>query len=178
MQTDNLRAICLVVSLSFHCTTRQTAHKFRLTAALGQKRNSTIFRRIFSSQGEIERKEFALVCLSIYLLLALVYVGVWKLSADKIDIKVLFLFKSVVGIVTAVLIIPSAMKRLRSLRLSPYIAWLFVIPPVLNIRTFAVLNIDISAVPFFLIIGVSVLAIVLFVVLLLWPKRTETSARE
>ena len=34
VQADNLRAVCLVVSLSFHCTTRQTAHKFRLTAAL------------------------------------------------------------------------------------------------------------------------------------------------
>ena len=34
VQTDNLRAVCLVVSLSFHCTTRQTAHKLRLTAAL------------------------------------------------------------------------------------------------------------------------------------------------
>ena len=127
---------------SSHFTAIRPAHKLRVNEALGQKRNSTIFRRIFSSQGEIERKEFALVCLSLYLLLALVYVGVWKLSADKIDIKVLFLFKSVVGIVTAVLIIPSAMKRLRSLRLSPYIAWLFVIPPVLNIRTFAVLNLS------------------------------------
>ena len=38
MQTDNLRAVCLVVSLSFHCTTRQTAHKLRLTAALGEKK--------------------------------------------------------------------------------------------------------------------------------------------
>ena len=35
MQADNLRAVCLVVLLSFHCTTRQTAHKLRLTAALG-----------------------------------------------------------------------------------------------------------------------------------------------
>ena len=34
VQSDNLRAVCLVVSLSFHFTTRQTAHKLRLTAAL------------------------------------------------------------------------------------------------------------------------------------------------
>ena len=34
VQTDNLRAVCLVVSLSFHCATRQTAHKLRLTATL------------------------------------------------------------------------------------------------------------------------------------------------
>ena len=37
MQTDNLRAVCLVVSLSLNFTTRQTAHKLRLTAALYQK---------------------------------------------------------------------------------------------------------------------------------------------
>ena len=34
VQTDNLRAVCLVVSLSLNGTTRQTAHKLRLTAAL------------------------------------------------------------------------------------------------------------------------------------------------
>ena len=34
VQTDNLRAVCLVVSLSLHFTTRQTALKLRLTAAL------------------------------------------------------------------------------------------------------------------------------------------------
>ena len=33
VQSDNLRAVFLVVSLSFHCTTRKTAHKLRLTAA-------------------------------------------------------------------------------------------------------------------------------------------------
>ena len=36
VQTDNLRAVRLVVSLSFHFTTRRTAHKLRLTAALGE----------------------------------------------------------------------------------------------------------------------------------------------
>jgi len=35
VQADNLRSVCLVVSLSLHCTTRQTAHKLRLTATLG-----------------------------------------------------------------------------------------------------------------------------------------------
>ena len=35
VQTDNLRAVCLVVSLSLNGTTSQTAHKLRLTAALG-----------------------------------------------------------------------------------------------------------------------------------------------
>ena len=44
VQTDNLRAVCLVVSLSFHCTTRQTAHKLRLTAALEQKWNRNVRR--------------------------------------------------------------------------------------------------------------------------------------
>ena len=34
VQTDNLRAVRLVVSLSLNFTTRQTAHKLRLTAAL------------------------------------------------------------------------------------------------------------------------------------------------
>ena len=34
VQADNLRAVCLVVSLSLNFTTRQTAHKLRLTAAL------------------------------------------------------------------------------------------------------------------------------------------------
>ena len=34
VQTDNLRAVCLMVSLSLNGTTRQTAHKLRLTAAL------------------------------------------------------------------------------------------------------------------------------------------------
>ena len=34
VQTDNLRRVCLVVSLSLHFTTRQTAHELRLTAAL------------------------------------------------------------------------------------------------------------------------------------------------
>ena len=37
LQTDNLRAVCLVVSLSLNGTTRQTAHKLRLTAALSEK---------------------------------------------------------------------------------------------------------------------------------------------
>ena len=36
VQTDNLRAVCLVVSLSLNGTTRQTAHKLRLTAALSR----------------------------------------------------------------------------------------------------------------------------------------------
>ena len=38
MQTDNLRAVRLVVSLSLNFTTRRTAHKLRLTAALCEKR--------------------------------------------------------------------------------------------------------------------------------------------
>ena len=42
MQTDNLRAVCLVVSLSLHFTTRQTAHKLRLTAALCEKNMSDV----------------------------------------------------------------------------------------------------------------------------------------
>ena len=37
VQTDNLRGVCLVVSLSLHFTTRQTPHKLRLTAALAEK---------------------------------------------------------------------------------------------------------------------------------------------
>ena len=38
VQSDNLRGVCLVVSLSFHFTTRQTPQKLRLTAALDLKR--------------------------------------------------------------------------------------------------------------------------------------------
>ena len=34
VQSDNLRAVRLVVSLSLNFTTRQTAHKLQLTAAL------------------------------------------------------------------------------------------------------------------------------------------------
>ena len=34
VQADNSRAVRLVVSLSFNCTTRQTARELRLTAAL------------------------------------------------------------------------------------------------------------------------------------------------
>ena len=34
-EADNLRGICLVVSLSLHFTTRQTPHKLRLNLALG-----------------------------------------------------------------------------------------------------------------------------------------------
>ena len=37
VQSDNLRAVRLVVSLSLNFTTRQTAHKLRLTAALEWK---------------------------------------------------------------------------------------------------------------------------------------------
>ena len=36
MQTDNSRAVRLVVSLSLNFTTRQTARELRLTAALGE----------------------------------------------------------------------------------------------------------------------------------------------
>ena len=36
LQTDNLRAVRLVVSLSLHCTTRRTAHKLRLSDALAE----------------------------------------------------------------------------------------------------------------------------------------------
>ena len=36
MQIDNLRGVCLVVSLSLNFTTRQTPHKLRLMAALGK----------------------------------------------------------------------------------------------------------------------------------------------
>ena len=47
VQTDNLRAVFLVVSLSFHCTTRQTAHKLRLTAALCEiKKNDMKYQSI------------------------------------------------------------------------------------------------------------------------------------
>ena len=35
VQTDNSRAVCLVVSLSLNFTTSQTARELRLTAALG-----------------------------------------------------------------------------------------------------------------------------------------------
>ena len=38
MQADNLRAVSLVLSLSFHFTTRQTARKLRLTEALGKSK--------------------------------------------------------------------------------------------------------------------------------------------
>ena len=37
VQTDNSRAVRLVVSLSLNFTTRQTARELRLTAALGEK---------------------------------------------------------------------------------------------------------------------------------------------
>jgi hypothetical protein len=37
LQTDNLRAVRIVVSLSLNFTTRRTAHKLRLTAALCEK---------------------------------------------------------------------------------------------------------------------------------------------
>ena len=40
VQTDNSRAVCLVVSLSLNFTTRQTARELRLTAALAQKTES------------------------------------------------------------------------------------------------------------------------------------------
>ena len=43
VQTDNLRGVCLVVSLSLHFTTRQTPHKLRLTAALCQKMDRYFF---------------------------------------------------------------------------------------------------------------------------------------
>ena len=36
VQTDNSRAVCLVVSLSLNFTTRQTARELRLTAALSE----------------------------------------------------------------------------------------------------------------------------------------------
>ena len=39
VQTDNSRAVRLVVSLSLNGTTRQTAHKLRLTAALCEEEN-------------------------------------------------------------------------------------------------------------------------------------------
>ena len=37
LQTDNLRAVCIVVSLSLNFTTMQTAHKLRLSEALCEK---------------------------------------------------------------------------------------------------------------------------------------------
>ena len=50
VQTDNLRAVRLVVSLSLNFTTRRTAHKLRLTAALSEKNGSSIHMRIGSRE--------------------------------------------------------------------------------------------------------------------------------
>ena len=36
LQADNLRGICIVVSLSLHFTTMQTPHKLRLSEALDE----------------------------------------------------------------------------------------------------------------------------------------------
>ena len=55
VQFDNLRAVCLVVSLSLNFTTSQTAHKLRLTAALAQKRN--IQSTIMPSRNRQRRKK-------------------------------------------------------------------------------------------------------------------------
>ena len=51
MQADNLRAVWLVVSLSLNGTTRQTAHKLQLTAALCKKGKYELMRHdeIFAS---------------------------------------------------------------------------------------------------------------------------------
>ena len=39
LQTDNLRGVCFVVSLSLNFTTKQTPHKLRLNLALCEEEN-------------------------------------------------------------------------------------------------------------------------------------------
>ena len=54
VQTDNLRAVCLVVSLSLNGTTRQTAHKLRLTAALDSDRKNQNLKHWCNGSGALE----------------------------------------------------------------------------------------------------------------------------
>ena len=54
VQSDNLRAVCLMVSLSLNGTTRQTAHKLRLTAAL---EITELERSSSGAQMELSKKE-------------------------------------------------------------------------------------------------------------------------
>ena len=43
LQTDNLRGVCIVVSLSLHFTTMQTPHKLRLSEALERNKDMHTF---------------------------------------------------------------------------------------------------------------------------------------
>ena len=47
LQTDNLRGVCIVVSLSLHFTTMQTPHKLRLSEALAPKREGSRMFKVF-----------------------------------------------------------------------------------------------------------------------------------
>ena len=176
MQLDNLRAVKLCAArFAPFIAHNRPARKLRLMAALGQKRGLTIIKRYFSVNGEAGRSEFFWVSLVINIILVFSFYALRDYLNGVVDNDTSLLLRSVVGIVVVTLSLPTAIRRLHNLRYNRYISLLLFLPPMLNLRNFPALGIDLSAHSTYVILGLSVIGYIVYLGLVLLPSRSEPS---
>jgi len=122
------------------------------------------------------RSEFFYVSFAIYTLIAFPYFAARDYFSESIDIKVFLLLRSFVGLIMVLLFLPTAVRRLHSLRFNRHISLLLFLPPVFNFRNFASLGIDLSAQLTYILLGLSVIGCVVYLALLLLPSRSSSKS--
>jgi len=84
------------------------------------------------------------------------------------------LLRSLVGIVVVTLIIPIAIRRLRSMRVNYYISLLLFLPPVFGFRNISALGINLPAKSTYVIAGLCVTGYIVYLGLVFLPPRKKS----
>ncbi len=118
-----------------------------------------------SLKGQIGRKDFVIRLLIIWLIFAaLIYIG-YSTIGNRVEVKTLLVFRSIAEFFMMLLCLPSIIKRLRSINWSIYLAGLFAIAGLFDLRNLILLGMSISKIETYILITFNFLVLVIFLIL-------------
>ena len=123
--------------------------------------------------GSVGRLNYLAIIVAVILIVWLLQLLVELSFFKNAEFLAILLVRSVFGLIAIILLLPSTIRRLRSVNWTPVLAIILFIFPLTDLRNYALFNIPLNAVSTYLVYALMAVAILFVFILLVLPPNKK-----